>query len=289
MRFFDTTEDVRAYAAFLEERSIGIIALDIEGEFNLHRYGEHLCLVQIYDGIDPVIIDPLAVDMEPVKQLLEHPGIAKIMFDCTSDRTLLFRQYGIELKAVLDLVPAVELLEFEKKGLDSVLHACLGLEKKPKKKFQRYNWMKRPIDRDALFYAMEDVTHLFDLRTALMQALEEKGLTAEYLARNSEIQGRPISAEGVPGIFRKNRFRNLPSRNRELFRLLFEKRDGYARRLDLPPNSVVSNDDLFLLSSSRLSPSGISFSGRVPRSIAENIRRDFKEILAGTLQSSSDV
>jgi ribonuclease D len=34
------------------------IAVDFEGEFNLHVYGEHLCLIQVYDGDVFYIIDP---------------------------------------------------------------------------------------------------------------------------------------------------------------------------------------------------------------------------------------
>ena len=36
------------------------IAVDFEGEFNLHIYGEHLCLIQVYDGKSYYIIDPRA-------------------------------------------------------------------------------------------------------------------------------------------------------------------------------------------------------------------------------------
>ncbi len=282
MNFLNSDESVREYLGTLEKRKVTTIALDIEGEFNLHHYGEHLCLVQIFDGSESVIIDPLTVDMKLVKQLLENPDIGKIMYDCTSDRTLLFRQYGIELKAVLDLVPAVELLEFEKKGLNAVLHACLGMEQKPKKKFQRYNWMKRPIEKEALVYAIEDVNYLFELRNALMDGLEEKGLTDEYRARNEEIQNRSIPLEGVPGVYKKNRFRHMPEFSRDIFRRLFEKRDGYARSLDLPPNSVVSNEELFRLSAFQMQPSRISFNSRVPKKMAGDIRREFEEIISAT-------
>ena len=34
------------------------IAVDFECEFNLHIYGEHLCLIQIFDGLSYYLIDP---------------------------------------------------------------------------------------------------------------------------------------------------------------------------------------------------------------------------------------
>ena len=38
--------------------SLDEIAVDFEGEFNLHIYGEHLCLIQIFDKSNYYIIDP---------------------------------------------------------------------------------------------------------------------------------------------------------------------------------------------------------------------------------------
>lgn len=38
------------------------VAMDFEGEFNLHCYGEHLCLIQIFDGQNFYLIDPLSAD-----------------------------------------------------------------------------------------------------------------------------------------------------------------------------------------------------------------------------------
>ena len=278
-KFLDRDEDVVAWLDGLPRRNITSIALDIEGEFNLHRYGEHLCLIQIFDGRESVVIDPLTVKMRPVQEMLENPDITKVMFDCTSDRTLLFRQYGIMMQGILDLVPAVELLEYEKKGLDQVLHICLGKELKPKKKFQRYDWMKRPIDREALAYAVGDVNHLFTLQQALLEELESGNLLDEYYARNEEVRNRPIQAEATPGVLKKNRFRKLPGWSKELFLALFENRDGYARKLDLPPNSVVSNEELFRLSSLQLETKNIAFRGRIPGKVRDNIRRDFEGIM----------
>jgi len=275
----DRDQDLRAYVDSLSGAEKQEIALDIEGEFNLHRYGEHLCLVQIFDGDRAVVIDPLKTDIQPLRELLENERIEKIMFDCASDRTLLFRQYGIMTRGIVDLAPAVEVLGYEKRGLDQVLYRALGKELQPKKKFQRYNWMKRPLDEDAVAYAVGDVTHLFDLKAALMKALGEKGLVEEYGLKNEEARSRPISAEAVPGIFKKNRFKKLPAASKDLFRKLFDTRDGYARKLDQPPNNVVSNEDLFRIATSRKATRELRFHRRIPGNVCRDIGRDFENIL----------
>ena len=61
-----------------KENNITSIAVDFEGEFNLHIYGEHLCLVQIFDGKDFYLIDPFCVSAEELKLLFENPELEKI-------------------------------------------------------------------------------------------------------------------------------------------------------------------------------------------------------------------
>ena len=52
----DSDEKILSFISSLNPSSP--IAVDLEGEFNLHIYGEHLCLIQIFDGKDFYIIDP---------------------------------------------------------------------------------------------------------------------------------------------------------------------------------------------------------------------------------------
>ena len=43
-------------------QKFNLLAVDFEGEWNLHRYGLHLCLIQISDGEKTFIVDPLCLD-----------------------------------------------------------------------------------------------------------------------------------------------------------------------------------------------------------------------------------
>ena len=46
----DSDSSLKTQLDFWQAHGITSIAMDFEGEFNLHIYGEHLCLVQIFDG-----------------------------------------------------------------------------------------------------------------------------------------------------------------------------------------------------------------------------------------------
>ncbi|ADK80499.1 HRDC domain-containing protein [Sediminispirochaeta smaragdinae] len=279
IRFLDNDQATAAWLDDIKARGVREIAVDIEGEFNLHRYGEHLCLVQVWDGEVLAIVDPLVVDLALVREIFESGSFRKIVYDCSSDRTLLYRRYGIHFNEVCDLMPAVVLLDFQKKGLASVLSSVLHIEEKPKKKFQQYDWMSRPIDADALEYAAADVLHLFTLKEELFKRLEEEGLSDEYERQNSEVSSRPIPKEGTPGLLKKKRFLCMPKHGKECFLRLFSIRDEYARELDLPPNRVVSNEELFLLVASRMQPNGIRVPKRMHPSQAQELRHRFTEVL----------
>ncbi len=268
----NTDKMVISYLNSLKERNIQVIGVDTEGEFNLHRYGEHLCLIQVYDKSEFALIDPIGLQPETIRSFFENGKILKIMYDASGDRTLVFRKYGITISSILDLLPAVELLELERKDLGSVTRAMLDIDEKPKANYQRYNWTRRPIDDAALGYAIDDVRHLFELKDELIARVYKAGHMDEYMRRNIEVQTRPINADPIPGVFRKGRFRNLPSAAKKLFTAAYEVRDGFARDLDLPPNSVVSNEDLFRLASKQMSAGDIRFSGSIRPELGARIR-----------------
>ena len=64
-----------------KEHQVTTIAMDFEGEYNLHIYGEHLCLIQIYDRTMFYLIDPFKISVPELKLFLEDETLEKTMFD----------------------------------------------------------------------------------------------------------------------------------------------------------------------------------------------------------------
>lgn len=58
----DSDDAIRDLLAVWERDGVQQVAMDFEGEFNLHCYGEHLCLIQIFDGAGFYLIDTLLAD-----------------------------------------------------------------------------------------------------------------------------------------------------------------------------------------------------------------------------------
>lgn len=270
--------DDQAFEAYLQglaERGITEVAFDIEGEFNLHVYGERFCLLQLSDGSEEVAVDPFTVSSEAMASLLESETIAKITYDSASDRVLLAKTSRLRLRNIIDLKPAVDLLEFARRDLSSVLNEALGkVPSGSKRRFQQYNWTRRPIDPDAIDYALADVRYLIPLRDELFRRLQDQGLKEEYRALNARMEATEPKTNRKPGVFRSGRYRRLSREQQSEFTRLYEIRDRHARDLDLPPNTTVANNDLFALTEGRITVDEIQGNRRVPVGRLQRIREE---------------
>lgn len=261
-----------------EPASTAPIAADIEAELNLHVYGERFCLLQLFDGTRAAVVDPMSVSMDRIKSFLESPRIPKIFYDAASDRTLLYKSHRILLRGTVDLKVAVELLEMKKQGLDSVLESILGIEPPAsKKRFQQYDWTKRPIRPEAIDYALRDVISLFRLRDELFARLAEAGLTGEFERENARRDEIVPDLNRKPGVLRSRRFERMSKGRQREFARLYEIRERYAERLDMPPNSVLSNNDLFSVAAGKLQLDDVRPNRRVPRREFDAMRREMTE------------
>lgn len=252
------------YVGDLRNRGVFEIAVDFEGEFNVHEYGERLCLVQVFDGENAVIIDPFAISAKRLKSFLEDRNILKIMYDSQGDQSLVRKQYGAKILSIQDLKPAVEILELEKQDLSAVLQSQLQVSVSGKRRFQMYNWTRRPIAPEPLQYALSDVLHLAELRDKLLAELIRRKQLTRYFLENLKVQNKPPGPDKEPGVLRSGRFFRLSKPQQQLFRSLYDERDELARDLNLPPNTVLPNSAMFSLAAGELDSRRLAPANRVP-------------------------
>ncbi len=267
-------DDLIKYRKHLDHNDITIVSMDFEGEYNLHIYGETLCLIQIYDGDKYFVIDPFEISRGELAKTLEDRNIMKIFYDANSDSKLLYKQYGIKMQAVYDLKILVDLLDFERKGLDAVIYRLLGITVLKKKRFQRYNWTLRPVDKDAMQYALSDVEHLFVLKKKLFELIE-KSCKTEELIYSIIKKTVDFDRETIPGILKSFEYRKLRSAEKNLLKKIFEIREEIARELNVPPNLVMTKSQLFNASKDFKTINNLEFYRKIPR----NIRNKFIEQL----------
>ena len=269
-----------AVSSYLKELETNQICLDLEGEYNLHEYGEKVCLVQVYDGENFIIIDPLKIEDNGLAQIFEDPRLLKVMYGASSDLSVLKNGHGIECKSVLDLQPGLKLLGHTKLNLHAVLQACLGVELEQKKKFQKYNWTRRPIDAEAISYALDDVKYLFELKEMLMRQLYEQGLLEQFFLENMLLQHKDYTRLPGQRLRKTRRFQNFSSTEKKRFEGLFAIREEYARKLNLPPHRLLGNQELLDISGTPI----LFTQAELPRSIRREVRDAFRQEVQAFLQ-----
>lgn len=268
--------ELRSYLKKFEDKELQVIALDIEAESNLHAYGEKLCLTQIFDGVNNIIIDPLKIDNATLTLLFENPNILKVMYDAGSDLSLLKNSANIEIKSILDLRPAAELLNYEKKDLHSVIAFELGIFLEKKKKYQQYNWINRPVSEQALHYALNDVMHLLALKDIILAKLCAKKLFEPFLLKNLQIQNKDYTRNPEDKYRKINGYSRLQNDKKAVFRRVFDIREKYAKLYDMTPHNVINKADLIKIVKGAKDIDEIRFTERISMNLIQDILHELR-------------
>jgi len=276
----ENSTSLRSYLKKFEDKGHHIIALDIEAENNLHAYGEKLCLTQIFDGVDSIIIDPLKTDNDSLKRLFENPKTLKVMYDAGSDLSLLKNAHNLEIKSILDLRPAVELLDYDKKDLHSVIARELGITLEKKRKYQKYNWIKRPVSEEAIDYALNDVIHLLILKDIILAKLYVKKLFEPFFLKNLQIQNKDYTRDPEDKYRKLNGYSRLGDDKKAVFRKIFDIREKYAKLYDLPAYYVIQKSDLINIVKGSKFIDKIRFPKRVSTDSIQDILRELRAVIA---------
>jgi ribonuclease D len=111
-----------------------------------------------------------------LRSFLTDPSIVKVMFSCANDVFMAQNVLGCTITPVRDIAVGQKLL-----NLPVNLSDHLNIDKKLKLKFQRANWLKRPIKSELLDYAIKDVLDLFAIERDIAARLRAAGLFDLYL------------------------------------------------------------------------------------------------------------
>jgi len=180
-----TIDQCQAMVEQLLNSSNTSVAIDCEGE-SLGRFGS-LALVQLATDQHVFLVDTIDGGprlVEPLRTLLASHDVIKVFHDCREDASLLLHQHAAPLQAVFDVQVGFKAW-LERKNLD-IYQASLAevlrtfrlgsyrahrwdeLESKP---VAPHRWRKRPLDPEAVRYAVEGVAHLLPLQRSICRAL----------------------------------------------------------------------------------------------------------------------
>ena len=237
-------------AVAVELRRAGRLALDTErnGRF---AYRERICLIQISDGGNTYLLDPLAVnDLSALGAMLADDAVVKVLHGCEEDIRFFDRDFGFTVSNLFDTGLAARFLGVGRPNLGAVLEEFCGVVIAKDARLQMSHWGLRPLSGPALDYAAGDVHHLLPLADELEYQLDKLGRVEWVREECSRIEAlRHPPDEPLETAFRRVKgWEGLNPRQAAVLQELYAFRDGKACVWDVPPTQAASNNDLLALS-----------------------------------------
>lgn len=241
------TNSAQLAAAIDRIRRHTLIAVDTESD-SLYVYREKVCLIQISIPGADYLIDPLAgFDLQPLGQLFADSSIQSIFHAAEYDVICLRRDYGFTFARLFDTMWAARILGWARVGLGDILKEKFDIQLD--KRWQRHNWGKRPLEKEALAYARFDTHYLFRLHASQLQELHQ----TDRLTEAQEVFAELAQSIGDPRQFDPNDFWHvkgtwdLRGHALSILRRLYSLRDHEAKRRNRPPFKVIGDRALIAL------------------------------------------
>ena len=269
-------------------RAASLVAVDAEGN-GLFAYRARLCTVQLaweeQGRLQIAVVDTLAVDPSPLREVLDRSGPTKVLHDLTFDVKLL-AEAGVELANVHDTSVLARMLGRKATGLASLLSSELGIV--VLKELQQHDWSRRPLRPTELAYLASDVRHLsalFDKLSHEARALDiEEEVLVECAFKHESALIPP--REKRPAYLRIKGLDALDAPGLAVLRRLVEEREAMAELWDTPPFKVVSNETLLTVAQRK--PLSLEELKRIKRGISPRLAESSDRLLAAVKAGLAD-
>lgn len=284
LQYIDSAEALQAFCS----RLAGVDWIALDTEFLREKtYYPKLCLLQIATPEVVACIDPLALDdLNPLLELIFDPAITKVMHAARQDMEIFFHLRGAAPGPVFDTQIAALLLGYpDQIGYGNLVREMLGVNLD--KLHTRADWSLRPLTRDQLHYAADDVIYLVEVYRQLQHKLQQLGrldwLAEDFaqLSRAELYQTRPEQAWlKVKG---SNR---LKGASLSVLQALASWREEQAIRRDLPRGWILRDDAL--LEIARHKPATAEALGKL-RGLGDRLLDKFGEQLVALVVNAAGV
>ena len=257
--------------------AVGRCAIDTEFIRESTYYPE-LALIQVAADGELACIDPLAIkDFKPLVELMVAPGLLKIFHSSSQDLEILYQKFGRVPAPVFDTQLAAAVLGFNHQiSYADLVQQLTGVALA--KKHTRANWMRRPLSRDELDYAMDDVRYLLQVHEQLQAQLREKqregwiekDLAAMSRAENYEIDDANLW-QRLKGV------QKLKGEKLQIASDLCQWRESIARERNRPRRWIAKDDALVEMA--RQKPENLAALANIPELPDKTVKRHGNKLL----------
>jgi ribonuclease D len=219
------------------------VALDCEfhGE---RRYYPELCLVQLSFGEGPVAIDPFELDLAPLGEVLADASVLKVFHAAENDIPLLAKATGNTVRNVFDTQIAAAFAGHGAAPSYALLVERLcGVRLSKGSRFT--DWAARPLSREQLTYALNDVRHLLKVATALREDLARRGHLRWATMAIGDMVAKALAPRDRSRLYLKlGPLKEMSRRQLAVLREVADWRDRRAAETDRPVQSVALDQAL---------------------------------------------
>ena len=238
-------------------RDVEVWAFDTE--FHRERtYFPELALIQLAWDDEVVLVDPLAVDIAPMADLLDGPGLA-VVHAASQDLEVLLAVCGTVPRRMFDTQVAAGFLGSSTPSLATLLSSELGV--RLPKADRLSDWLRRPLSARQLDYAAADVAHLVELHAKQEAQLLERGRLAwaegEFAATIEDAREGRDPEEAWRRVKEARRLKDRPA---AVARAVAAWRERRAAEVNRPVRHVLS--DLAIVAIAQRAP-------RTPEELAD--------------------
>ncbi|WP_340677782.1 ribonuclease D [Paraglaciecola sp.] len=169
--FISDTAALEQFCAKASECSA--IAVDTEFVRTRTLYPQ-LGLIQLYDGEQLVLVDPLKIDdFSSLKTLLTNPDVVKVLHSCSEDLETFWHAFKIMPAPIFDSQFAASVTGMGTSlGYAKLVEMMLNVT--VDKGESRTDWLARPLSEEQCVYAANDVLYLLQLYPELKAKVEEQ-------------------------------------------------------------------------------------------------------------------
>ncbi|MCE5203120.1 MAG: ribonuclease D [Coriobacteriales bacterium] len=240
--YIATTHELVDFA----ERIGGSEVLAVDTEFMREKtYFARLCLIQVATTEVAAVVDPLAIeDLSPLFGIMQDPRTTKVFHAGSQDLEILYRVMGSPVAPVFDTQVAATLTgQPSQVGYQQLVSSLLGV--RLDKAHTYTDWSARPLSREQIDYAFDDVRYLPDVYHRLRDQLESEGRMG-WLAEDFERMADPATYTVIPEeqYRRVKRASSLDRRSLAVLREVAAWRERTAQAKDLPRRWVLSDESL---------------------------------------------
>lgn len=294
------TEDAALQAACEAARDVPAIALDTEF-VRTRTYYPQLGLIQMFDGNQVVLIDPLAInDWRPFKALMQDKNVTKYLHAGSEDLEVFLNAFGELPDPLIDTqVLAAFCGRPMSWGFAAMVEEYTGIALD--KSESRTDWLARPLTERQCDYAAADVWYLLPIAKKLMDETHTSGWLPAALDECRLMMQRRQEVVDPSDAWRDiTNASQLRTRQLACLKLLADWRLRKARERNLAVNFVVREEHLWSvarympgslgeLDSLGLSGSEIRFHGKTLISLVEKAQALPEEALPEPLLNLMDM